>query len=197
MKERLQIYLPPSALAHLRSIAARQQTTTSSAARRLVLSSLAGAGWRPTEAPQSREIAAQQHRAHRLHVRLSGAVFEALAAVASDHGQAPAAWTAALLAHCLLGRPLQRRDEFQALREATRQLTAVGVLLNQVARALNTQIKSHGVADATSFPIGLIEQCQTEIHLTTEAAHRLMEASLQAYRCADTLPAKEQEFVHA
>lgn len=197
MRERLQIYLPPSALAHLRSIAARQQTTTSSTARRLVLSSLAGAGWRPTEAPQSRQIVCPQHRPHRVHVRLSGAVFEALVAVAGDHGQSPAAWTAAMLAHCLLGRPLQRRDEFQALREATRQLTAVGVLLNQIARALNTQIKSRGVADATSVPIGLIEQCQAEIHHTTEAAHRLMEASLQAYRRADTTPAADQESVHA
>ena len=196
MRERLQIYLPPSALAHLRSIAARQQTTTSSAARRLVLSSLAGAGWRPTEAPQNREIADPHHRPHRVHVRLSGVVFEALEAVAGDHGQAPSAWTAALLAHCLLGRPLQRRDELHALREATRQLTAVGVLLNQVARAMNTQIKSHGAADPASMPGGLIEQCQTEIRLTTGAAHRLMDANLQAYRCADAQRAKDLEHAH-
>jgi hypothetical protein len=115
-----------------------------------------------------------------------------LAVTARDHGQTPAAWTAALLGHCLLDQPILRGDESIALTDATRHLAAIGVLLNQVARALNTQVKSSGSADARALPLDLIERCGAQIRSTTQAAHRLMDASRQAYRRADAVAEVER-----
>ena len=153
-------------------------------ARRLLLGALrASAGvMERSEPPTSANQQLPPTKGRQLGVRVPGAVYVALEAAARDHRQTPSGWTAALIAHCLLGHPFQPRDEVLALREATKQLTSVGVLLNQTARALNTQIKSGVAADAQSIPHGLIERCSAEIRSTTDLAHRLIEANQQVYR---------------
>jgi hypothetical protein len=184
---RLQVYLRAPEHSALTGAALADGLAPSRFARRLLLQALRskiGAVERPEQPTGLRQpLAAPKGR--QLGVRVPGAVFAALEAVAHDYGQTPAGWTSSLLAHCLLGQPLQRRDELIALCEATRQLTAVGVLLNQIARAVNTQIKAAGIADPHAVPPSLIEQCRAEIRSTTDAVHRLIDRNRQAYRCAD------------
>jgi hypothetical protein len=196
---RLQVYL--RAPEHLALVEAARVNglAPSRFARRLLLVTLRSSnrGETASDRPTSAD---RQHRAARgrqVGVRVPEAVFAALEAMATDYGQTPSGWTAALLAHTLLNLPLQRRDELVALREATRQLWSVGVLLNQVARAINTQIKSNGAADAQAVPLSLIEQCRTEIRSTAAAAHRLMDANRQAYRCADSAERRRMGAEHA
>ena len=88
-----------------------------------------------------------------------------------------------LLGHVLLDAPFARQDELAALREATHQLRTLGVLVNQVARALNSQLRSpRGDTDALIVPAGLLDQCRAEISSVADAAHRVIEANRQVYR---------------
>jgi hypothetical protein len=197
---RLQVYLRPHEHSTFVELARAHGLAPSRFARRVLLLAMRSsnsdktASDRPTNADRQHPAA----RGRQVGVRVSEAVFAALEAAASDYGQTPSGWTAALLAHTLINLPLQRREELVALRESTRQLWAVGVLLNQVARAINTQIKSNGVADAQAVPLGLIEQCRTEIRSTADAAHRLMDSNRQAYRYADpTDSSRRMEAEHA
>jgi hypothetical protein len=186
---RLQVYLRPHEHAALLEAAGADRLAPSRYARRLMLAALrssnrvAAAPDRPTSA----DPALPHTKGRQLGVRVPGPVFAALEAVARDHGQTCAGWTAALLAHYLLDQPMLRHDESAALREATRQLAAVGVLLNQVARALNAQRRATGTADARALPRDLIDRCAAQIQSTTDAAHRLMSASRQVYRYADEI----------
>ena len=184
---RLQVYLRPPEHSMFVELARANGLAPSRFARRVLLSALrsSNGGKTASEPPTSADRQHPAPRGRQVGVRVSEAVFAALEATAIDYGQTPSGWTAALLAHTLIDLPLQRHDELVALRESTRQLWAVGVLLNQVARAINTQIKANGVADAHAVPLGLIEQCRTEIRSTAGAAHRLMDANRQAYRYAD------------
>ena len=197
---RLQVYLRAPEHSMLFEAARTSGLAPSRFARRVLVSALpsSNSDKTPSDRPASAD---RQHPAasgRQVGVRVSEAVFAALEAMASDYGQTPSGWTAALLAHTLIDLPLQRRDEMLALRESTRQLWAVGVLLNQVARAINTQIKSTGVADAQAVPLSLIEQCRTEIRSTADAAHRLMDSNRQAYRYADpTDNSRRTEAEHA
>jgi hypothetical protein len=196
VKDRLQLYLPPSAIGHLRRLSACQQITMSAAARKLLLAALAGGGWQPPDRAQSDDRATSAYRPCRVHVRLSQTVYSALEVQARDFGQTPAAWTAALLAHLLIDQPLQRRDEVLALREATRQLAAVGVLLNQVTRAVNTKAKAAGFVDPQALPLAVIERCLVEIRSTTGAARRVLDTNRQPYRYADAA-SRPTETAHA
>jgi hypothetical protein len=197
---RLQVYLRPPEHSKFVELARAHGLAPSRFARRVLLTALRSsnngktASDRPT-GPDRQHLVA---RGRQVGVRVSETVFAALEATASDYGQTPSGWTAALLAHTLINLPLQRRDELVALRESTRQLWSVGVLLNQVARAINTQIKANGVADAQAVPLGLIEQCRNEIRSTAEAAHRLMDSNRQAYRYADPIDSsRRMEAKHA
>jgi hypothetical protein len=184
---RLQVYLRPPEHSTFLELARANGLAPSRYARRVLLSALRSSNSDKT-ASDRLTGADRQHpagRGRQVGVRVSEAVFAALEATAIDYGQTPSGWASALLAHTLIDLPLTRRDELVALRESTRQLWAVGVLLNQVARAINTQVKSNGVADAQAVPLSLIERCRTEIRSTADAAHRLMDSNRQAYRYAD------------
>ncbi|HEU4458824.1 MAG TPA: hypothetical protein VFR90_06850 [Methylibium sp.] len=184
MKERVQLYLASDMADRLRAGARVRRITVSSAARKAVIAWLASNDTTGPERPQEPRNDERAPRARRLHVRVSDAVLARLQAVADDHGQTAAGWTAALLAHILLEQPLQRRDELLALREATRQLWAAGTLLNQIARACNTQAKTSGRVDGSTVPAELLERCSAEIRSTSAAAHALMDSNRQAYRRA-------------
>jgi hypothetical protein len=197
---RLQVYLRPPEHSTFVELARAHGLAPSRFARRVLLSALRSsnsgktASDRPTSADRQHPVA----RGRQVGVRVSEAVFAALEATAIDYGQTPSGWASALLAHTLIDLPLTRRDELVALRESTRQLWSVGVLLNQVARAINTQIKANGVVDAQAVPLSLIEQCRTEIRSTADAAHRLMDSNRQAYRYADpTDRSRRMEAEHA
>jgi hypothetical protein len=194
---RLQVYLRAPQHSTLVELARAEGLAPSQFARRALLSSMrsSNGGKTASEPPTSADRQHPAARGRQVGVRVSEVVFGALEATAIDYGQTPSGWTAALLAHTLIDAPLQRRDELIALREATRQLWAVGVLLNQVARVLHTQVKSNGHADPRSVPLGLIEQCKAEIRSTTGAANALMDSNRQAYRHAD--PADSGRHVEA
>jgi hypothetical protein len=197
---RLQVYLRPAEHSTFVELARANGLAPSRFARRVLLSALrsSNGGKTASDRPKGADRQHPAARGRQVGVRVSEAVFSALEAMASDYGQTPAGWTAALLEHTLIDLPLLRRDELVALRESTRQLWSVGVLLNQVARAINTQIKANGVADAQAVPLGLIEQCRLEIRSTAEAAHRLMDSNQQAYRYADpTDSSQRREAEHA
>jgi hypothetical protein len=194
MSSRVQVYLPRRAFDELRALAARRGSSTSSIARKATIQWLVSNGRdKAVDTAQGANVSCVSPKACRVHVRLPESVFARLAAVSHDFDQTPAGWTAALLAHALLDAPLARRDELIALRASTHQLSSVGVLLNQVARALNTQVKERGIVDAAAVPAGLIEQCRAEIRSVTNAVCRVIEANRQVYRRADRADCAEDE----
>jgi hypothetical protein len=183
MSNRVQVYLPRRAFKELQARAAQRRQRVSYVVRAATIQWLANqAGETDAKPVQDAGGCSEGPRPCRVHVRLPEAVFARLTAIASDFEQTPAGWTASLLAHALLNAPLVRHDELAALREATHQLSALGVLLNQVARALNTQLKSRGDIDAATVPVRLIEQCRTEISSVADAARRVIDTNHQVYR---------------
>ncbi len=180
---RVQLYLRSAELDSLLAMAQARGQSPSRLGRSLINAQLRALG--PSESDRSVSDGRDTPKAAQVGVRVSAAVFARLKAVADDHGQSPAGWVAALLAHVLLDRPLQRRDELVALREATRQLWSVGVLLNQLARAVNTELKSSGFVRTSVLDEQVIEQCRDEIRSVANAAQRLIETNRQAYRRAD------------
>jgi hypothetical protein len=183
MSNRVQVYLPQRAFAELQALAARRRQRVSYVVRAATIQWLVNqTGDNAAKAAQDAGEHSVGPRARRVHVRLPETVFARLAAIADDFEQTPAGWTSALLAHVLLNAPLTRHDELAALREATRQLSALGVLLNQVARALNTQLKSGRDFDPAAVPVNLIERCRAEISSVADAAHRVIETNRQVYR---------------
>jgi hypothetical protein len=180
---RLQLFLRAAELDSLRAMAQARGQSPSRIGRSLTTAQLRTLG--SPESDRSVSNWRDTPKVAQVGVRVSAAVFARLKVVADDHGQSCAGWVAALLAHVLLDRPLQRRDELVALKEATRQLWSVGVLLNQLARAVNTELKSSGFVRTSVLDEHVIEQCRDEIRSVASAAQRLIETNRQAYRRAD------------
>jgi Ribbon-helix-helix protein, copG family len=192
-RARLQVYLPPHAAAQLHVLAARGQVTISSVVRRALLAWLrADAGCDDAERPPSVDPRPDGPKVCRIGVRVSEPLFDCLAMVAVDYGQTPAGWCSALLSHVVDGRPLIRRDELRALEDASRQLRACGNLLNQVAHALNLDLKQGIEADAGRVDPSLIRRSLLLIESTSARVSDLLDSNRQAYRCADGLALDSQ-----
>ena len=71
------------------------------------------------------------------HVRLRPEEAAALKALAADLGQTPSRIIRRLIREAINGRPDYFKDELVDLREATRELAAIGRNLNQLSRAAN------------------------------------------------------------
>lgn len=86
-----------------------------------------------------------------LYLRLSEPLHGQLCSVAQDYRYTPNGWVVRLLANVLENEPLLRRSEVEALQESVRGLWAIGVNLNQIAKALNIRLKDGaGATGATN-----------------------------------------------
>lgn len=88
------------------------------------------------DAPQEMPAASTTKNAY-LSVRLPAAEKVVLKNVARKNGFSPSAYAHSLLRANLAGTPHFNDDHLQALREANRQLAAIGKNINQIAKALN------------------------------------------------------------
>lgn len=122
-----------------------------------------------------------------------------LGLIAADYGQTRAGWVAALLAHVVTDMPMTRRDELTALAASNRQLWAIGTTLNQIARAMNVEIKVRGHTDGEQLPVELMRECRIVIEGHTAATAALIAANRCAYRRVDAAGpiADSQEVDHA
>ena len=118
------------------SIARQQQLTESAWLRRLVTSTLQSAGAAPKDVAQT-DAFDEAPRAARLMIRLVQEDQLLLQARAAARGMPSATYISVLVRAHLRGVVSLPKDELQALRRATAELTVIGRNLNQLARAAN------------------------------------------------------------
>ena len=73
----------------------------------------------------------------RITVRMPAFLMAAMKGRAKSQGMAPSRWLAALVQSNLTRHPVLTDDELQAVEATTRELSAIGRNINQIARALN------------------------------------------------------------
>lgn len=175
---RLQVYLPTPVASVLDEVARRQQATPSALVRYLVMA------WLKSAAPDDSPLpdVYRETKRRQVGVRVSTDVHDRLLAVSRDYGQTPAGWTAALLARVLLGHPMYRREELSALRESTRQLWSTGVLLNQIAKACNLEVKARGIATDAHLRPEILAACLSAVRHTADRMADLLEANRQVFK---------------
>jgi hypothetical protein len=187
-RTRVQVYLSPPSAARLSALAFRGKVTVSSVVRRALTEWLRShADHNPAERSPSLDQKPDGPKACRVGVRVAERHFALLVKAGEDYGQTPAGWCSSLLSHVLDGQPLTRRDELRALQESNRQLRACGNLLNQVARALNVDLKESIEADAGRVDPSLIRRSLALIESTSARVSDLLDSNRPAYRCADGL----------
>ena len=118
------------------SIARQQQLTESAWLRRLITSTLQSAGAAPQDAVEA-EASDEAPRAARLMIRLIREDQLLLQARAAARGMPSATYISVVVRAHLRGVVPVPKDELQALRRATAELTVIGRNLNQLARAAN------------------------------------------------------------
>ena len=89
----------------------------------------------------------ERGRPAKLTVRLADPDLAALAAAAAELGLTPNAWAAALIRRRLSNRPAFSREGERGLMAIQTELRRIGVNLNQMARALNTEVMEGRVLD--------------------------------------------------
>lgn len=122
--------------------------------------------------PQSKEEAALA----RTTLRLPKFLKTSMAARARSMGFRPGKWLAALIQSNLLKQPVLTTPELFAVREASRELAAIGRNLNQIARAANAAALSpsrpsvdlSGVIEV----LAVVERARAEIRDLVRASHQ-------------------------
>lgn len=175
---RLQIYLPTTVASELDDVARRQQTTAGALIRCLVMAWLKSSVIDDSPLPDVH----REPKRCQVGVRVSKGLHERLRSVSRDYGQTPAGWTAALLARVLLGHPMYRHDELSALRESTRQLWSTGVLLNQIAKACNLEVKARGIATDAHLRPEILAACLSAVRHTADRIADLLESNRQVFK---------------
>jgi hypothetical protein len=118
------------------SIARQQQLTESAWLRRLITSTLQSAGAAPKGIAKT-EASDEAPRAARLMIRLVPEDQLLLQARASARGMPSATYISVVVRAHLRGVIPLPKEELQALRRATAELTVIGRNLNQLARSAN------------------------------------------------------------
>lgn len=119
-------------------------------------------------------------KSERVTLRLTPAEYADLAARAHAQGMSKGAYLAALFKAQARSQPQWTGEELQALREATRELTAIGRNLNQIARALNTSLEHADRARAME-----LEALHAQVERERQAVKALIKANLKAWRHDD------------
>jgi hypothetical protein len=192
-RQRVQVYLLPKEAQALAAHAEPSHSTMSKLARKAVIAWLRAEGLpEASERPAGDEQEEEGPKVRRVGVRVSERLFARLTAAAQDFGQTPAGWASSLLAHALDGDPLTRHDERIALERLSEELAAIGNNLNQIARALNVDVKLTGVADAARLDVALIRRCLELVEATASTVTGVLDASRQTYRRRINLAANER-----
>jgi Bacterial mobilisation protein (MobC) len=152
----IQCRVSPTTKAALRAAAERQQLTESALLKRMFDLVLNGTG-----APDAvvATAADQPARQARLYVRLTAGDRQLLQARATARCLAPATYASNLLRAHLRSLTPVPDAELRAIRQATRELAAVGRNLNQIARAINQGRSGAGVS--RNELRGLFKVCET------------------------------------
>lgn len=183
MQRRIQTYLPEGAFRGLHALANTHSTTVSAMARRVlcaVVSSNTARGVGQHEAPTP--VSSAKGAGRQVGVRLPPAVFEQAGNIAAAYGQSRAGWIASVIHSVALGTPMLRREELAILNESNRQVWAVGVTLNQIAKAMNAQLKAGRNANADQLPLQLLRECLAAVDVQAAAVATLVQNAKATYR---------------
>lgn len=113
----------------------------------------------------------------RITVRMPAFVMVAMKIRAKSKGMAPSRWLAALVQSNLTRHPVLTDAELQAVDSTTRELTAIGRNINQIARALN---EAHFQTERVR--LDRLAELAEKINKAREAIRVLVRASRNAWR---------------
>lgn len=113
----------------------------------------------------------------RITVRMPAFLMTAMKGRAKSQGMAPSRWIAALVQSNLTRHPVLTDAELQAVEATTRELTAIGRNINQIARALN---EAHFRTERVR--LDRLAELGEKINNIREAIRALVRASRNAWR---------------
>ena len=113
----------------------------------------------------------------RITVRMPAFLMTAVKGRAKSQGMAPSRWIAALVQSNLTRHPVLTDAELQAVEATTRELTAIGRNINQIARALN---EAHFQTERVR--LDRLAELGEKINNAREAIRVLVRASRNAWR---------------
>lgn len=113
----------------------------------------------------------------RITVRMPAFLMTAMKGRARSQGMAPSRWIAALVQSNLTRHPVLTDAELQAVEASTRELTAIGRNINQIARALN---EAHFQTERVR--LDRLAELGEQINKVRDAIRVLVRASRNAWR---------------
>lgn len=134
----------------------------------------------PEQTRRGADASATGMKSERVTLRLTPMEYAELEERARVQGMGKGSYLAALFKAQARNQPQFNGAEMQALREATRELTAIGRNLNQMARALNTSLDHADRARALE-----LEALQAQVERERQAVKALIKANLKAWRHDD------------
>lgn len=132
---RVQFFLDPADLDALRDAAPGR--SDSERVRNFVCGRLPGDARPEVHSPSKKRQAPVPGATRRTTLRLPGFLLDELRVRADSNGMRPSWWLAGLIQSHLTGVPVLTTAELFGLREAARELSAIGRNLNQITRAVN------------------------------------------------------------
>lgn len=111
-----------------------------------------------------------------IHFRTTLSEYSSIKAHATAKGMGTSTWALKLARAHITHQPQLSNDEIAALREASRELAAVGRNLNQVAHAINANLNSH---DQASYQ--LLQSLDTEIARLRSSIKDLVDTNLNRW----------------
>lgn len=154
-------------LEQLRELARQQSVSVSQAARKLVMERLHALPNSEEEtyetSPEPRSI---ERPTHQINVRVSASAFERIGALAQASELTRGGWLAALVRREIEETPQFPVAALEALTASNRQLWSIGTSLNQLAYAMNVELKARGCVDSAELRVSLLRdlRCQIESH---------------------------------
>jgi Bacterial mobilisation protein (MobC) len=119
-------------------------------------------------------------KSDRVTVRFTKAEGRILLKLSSARGLKRSAYLSGLFRAQATGEPYFTDDEIGSLRDANRQLAAVGRNVNQIAKALNTSLDQTDMAKAVEY-----EQMKALIEAHRQEVKALIRANLKSWGVAD------------
>lgn len=175
---RVQCYVKGHVLEQLRGLARQRSVSVSQAARKLVierLNALAASEKDTSEAPTERKSIGRP--THQINVRVSASAFERIGALAQASELTRGGWLAALVRREIEDTPQFPVAALEALTASNRQLWSIGTSLNQLAYAMNVELKARGCVDGAAIKVSLLQDLRRQIDSHTADATKVIETA--------------------
>lgn len=172
----LKVHIEPAIKADFQAVAQANRTTEARLLR-LLVDFFLKRNPRPAPADSGTDASPIGVKSERVTLRLTPVEYADLEERARAQGMSKGSYLAALFKAHARNQPQFNDAEMQALREATRELTAIGRNLNQIARALNTSLDQANRARALE-----LETLQAQVERQRQAVKNLIKANLSRWR---------------